>query len=132
LRWWELRLFYPAGATKRASHMTYAKPLVTSAGAAALCQPYPPRVGLKAQQHAQIAAVYAKAATDKSLPAHTRAAFRKKADWFRLLARVGEKRKRATLIASEAKRKAQEPPPDPFWFWGLLDRDDGGFCFTAS
>jgi hypothetical protein len=28
--------------------------------------------------------------------------------------RVGEKRERAALIASEAKRKAQEPPPNPF------------------
>jgi hypothetical protein len=106
--------------------MTYAKPLLMSAGAAALSQPYSPRISLKAEQHAQIAAVYEKAAADKSLPAHTRAAFRKKADWFRLLASIGEKKERAAVIASEAKQAAQEPLPSPFWFWGLLDRDDGG------
>jgi hypothetical protein len=71
-------------------------------------------MSLKAEQHAQIAAAYEKAAADGSLPAQTRAAFARKADWFRLLARVGEKRERAALIASEAKRKAQEPPPNPF------------------
>ena len=69
---------------------------------------------LKAEQHSQIAATYETAAADGSLPAQIRAAFAKKADWFRLLARVGEKRERAALIASEAKRKAQEPPPNPF------------------
>ena len=71
-------------------------------------------MSLKAEQHAQIAAAYEKAAADGSLPAQTRAAFARKADWFRLLARVGEKRERAALIASEAKSKAQEPPPNPF------------------
>jgi hypothetical protein len=75
-------------------------------------------MSLKAEQHYQIAAAYEKAAADRSLPAQTRAAFTKNADWFRLLARVGEKRERAALIASEAaseaKRKAEEPPPNPF------------------
>ena len=71
-------------------------------------------MSLKAEQHSQIAAAYEKAAADKSLPSQTRAAFARKANWFRLLARVGEKRERAALIASEAKRKAQEPPPNPF------------------
>jgi hypothetical protein len=100
------------------------EPLLMSVGAAALSQ-HPSRMSLKAEQHSQIAAVYEKAAADKSLPAHIRAAFARKADWFRLLARVGEKRERAALIRSEAKRKAPESPPDPFGFWGLLDRDDG-------
>jgi len=75
-------------------------------------------MSLKAEQHSQIAAAYENAAADGSLPAQTRAAFARKADWFRLLARVGEKRERAALIASEAaseaKRKALEPPPNPF------------------
>jgi hypothetical protein len=75
---------------------------------------HPAWMVLKAEQHSQIAAAYDKAAADRSLPAQTRAAFARKADWFRLLARVGEKRERAALIASEAKRKAQEPPPNPF------------------
>jgi hypothetical protein len=82
------------------------------------------RMPLKAEQHSHIAAVYDKAAFDISLPAYTRAAFARKADWCRLLARVAEKRERATL-PTDAARKPQETPPDPFWFWGLLDRDDG-------
>src|SRR5262249_40264474 len=49
-----------------------------------------------------------------SLPAQIRAAFARKVDWFRLLARVGEKRERAALMANDAKRKAQEPLPNPF------------------
>jgi hypothetical protein len=71
-------------------------------------------MSLKAEQHSQIAAAYDKAAADGSLPAQTRVAFAMKADWFRLLARVGEKRERAALIAREAKRKAQEAPTNPF------------------
>ena len=71
-------------------------------------------MSLKAEQHSQIAAAYEQGAADGSLPAQTRAAFARKAVWFRLLARVGEKRERAALIASEAKRKAHEPPPNPF------------------
>jgi hypothetical protein len=80
---------------------------------------------LKAEQHSQIAAVYEKAAADVGLPAQTRAAFARKADWFRLLARVGEKRERATRIGSEDKRKAQGSPPDPFSFWGVLEQHNG-------
>ena len=71
-------------------------------------------MSLKAEQHSQIAAAYEKAAADGSLPAETRAAFARKADWFRLLARVGEKRQRLAVIAREAKRKAHELPPNPF------------------
>jgi hypothetical protein len=67
---------------------------------------------LKAEQHSQIAAAYESAAADKSLPAQARAAFARKADWFRLLARVGEKREQAALIASTAKQ-AEEPPLNP-------------------
>ena len=82
------------------------------------------RMPLKAEQHSHIAAAYDKAAFDINLPAHTRAAFARKADWFRLLARVAEKRELATL-PTDAARKPREAAPDPFWFWGLLDRDDG-------
>ena len=82
-----------------------------------------PRMSLRPEQHSHIAAVYVKAAFDTSLPAHTRAAFAKKADWFRLLARVGEKKERAAL----AKQKAQEPQTNPFWFWGLQGHGDEGW-----
>lgn len=74
------------------------------------------RMPLKAEQHCHIAAAYDKAAFDISLPAHTRVAFARKADWFRLLARVAEKREQATL-PTDAARKPQEAPLDPFWFW---------------
>jgi hypothetical protein len=86
--------------------MNHAKPLLMSVGAAALSERHPARMCLTAEQHSHIAAVYEKAGADNSLPAHTRAAFARKADWFRLVARVGEKRERAALIASEAKRNA--------------------------
>ena len=77
---------------------------------------------LKAEQHSQIAATYERAAADKSLPAQARSAFARKADWFRLLARVGEKREQAALIASKAKhawnlRRTR--------FWCLHDQGDG-------
>ena len=62
------------------------------------------RMSLRPGQHFHIAAAYDKAAFDINLPAHTRAAFAKKADWFRLLARVGKKREQAAL----AKQKAQD------------------------
>ena len=102
--------------------MTYAKPLLMSADAAASSQQYPARMSLSAEQRFRITAAYEKAAADPSLPAHTRAAFAKKADWFRLLACVGEKKERAAVMASE--------PPNPFWFWGLQAHGDEGWQGT--
>jgi hypothetical protein len=69
-------------------------------------------MSLTPEQHTHIAEAYDSAAFDIGLPAHTRVTFAKKADWFRLLARVGEKREQATL----AKQKAQELEPNPFGF----------------
>jgi hypothetical protein len=115
--------------------MTYAKPLLMSADAAASSQQYPARMSLSAEQRFRITAAYEKAAADPSLPAHTRAAFAKKADWFRLLARVGEKKEQAALIASEGKQTAQESLPNPFWFWGPQGHGDEGrqdAFYTAS
>ena len=86
-------------------------------------QRHPARMPLTPEQHSLISAAYDKAAFDINLPAQTRAAFAKKADWFRLLARVGEKKERAAL----AKRKAQEPQPNPFWFWGLQGHGHEGW-----
>ena len=57
-----------------------------------LSQPHA-RMPVKAEQHSHIAGAYDKAAFDISFPAHTRAAFARKADWFRLLARVAEKKR---------------------------------------
>jgi hypothetical protein len=107
-----MRVAGVGGGQKRASHMTYAKPLFKSAGAAALYpQDHPARRSLSAEQHSLIAAAYDSAAFDISLPTHARAAFGRKADWFRLLARVGEKRQQAIL----AKQKA-ESQSNPFGF----------------
>src|SRR5215813_8590646 len=103
--------------------MTYAKPLFMSAGAAALSELHPTRMSLSAEQHSLIAAAYDSAAYDVSLPAHARAAFARKADWFRLLARVGEKKEQAAL----AKQKAHEPQPNPFGFLGLQGHRDEGW-----
>jgi hypothetical protein len=69
---------------------------------------------IRADQRFQIAAAYENAAFDISLPAQTRAAFAKKADWFRLLAQVAEKRE--ALTTSAAKQRALEPQPNPFGF----------------
>ena len=77
-----------------------------------LSQRHPARMPLTPEQYSHIAAAYDKAAFDIGLPAHTRAAFAKKADWFRLLAHVGEKRGQAAL----AKQKAQEPLLNPLGF----------------
>ena len=102
--------------------------------AAALPQ-HPARMFLRPEQQFHIAAAYDKAAFDTSLPVHTRAAFARKADWFRLLARVGEKKERAALIAREAKETAPESLPNPFWFWGLQahgDEDWQGAFYRVS
>jgi hypothetical protein len=70
------------------------------------------RMPLTAGQHSLIATAYDRAAFDVSLPAHTRAAFAKKADWFRLLACIDEKLERAL----NAREQTQEPQPNPFGF----------------
>ena len=77
-----------------------------------LFQRHPARMCLTPEQHSHIAAAYDKATFDVSLPAQTRAAFAKKADWFRLRARVGEKREQAAL----PKQKAREIESNPFGF----------------
>src|SRR6516164_1256307 len=100
--------------------MSYAKSLSMRVDAvAARSQRHPARISLRAEQRYLIATAYEKAAADLSLPGHTRAAFARKADWFRLLARVGEKKELAALLANEAHQKAKGPFPNPFWFWGL-------------
>ena len=94
--------------------MNYAEPLP---------QRHPARMPLSPEQHSHIAAAYDKAAFDTSLPAYTRVAFAKKATWFRLLARIGEKKERAAL----PKQKAQEPQPNAFRFWGLQRHGEAGW-----
>src|SRR5262249_29481851 len=105
--------------------MSYAKPLSMRVdGAAVRSQRHPTRISLRAEQHYLIAAAYEKAAADMSLPGHTRTAFARKGDWFRLLDRVKEL---TALLSSEAEQKAKEPLPNPFWFWGLQAHGDEGW-----
>jgi len=51
---------------------------------------------LTAEQHSQIATVYDKAAADDMVPPPQRAAFARKAEWFRMLARIQSKKAAAT------------------------------------
>jgi hypothetical protein len=56
-----------------------------------------------AQQYLRIAKIYEKAAADKiSVPRQHRAAFARKANWFRLLAQVKEIKTRARTQAPQA------------------------------
>jgi hypothetical protein len=52
-------------------------------------------MALTAEQHSQIATVYDKAAGDEMVPFPQRAAFARKAEWFRMLARIGAKKEAA-------------------------------------
>jgi len=53
---------------------------------------------LTPEQHSQIATAYEKAAADEMVPPPQREAFARKADWFRLLARVAAKKARTTSV----------------------------------
>ena len=60
-------------------------------------------MALSADQHSRIATAYDKAAADQMVPAPQRAAFTRKAEWFRLLARIAAKKAKA---APERERSA--------------------------
>ena len=62
---------------------------------------------LTAEQHSQIATVYDKAAADEMVPPPQRAAFARKAEWFRMLARI-EAKKEARAASKEARPKLPE------------------------
>jgi hypothetical protein len=71
-------------------------------------------MALTPEQHSQIAAVYDKAAADYMVPAPQRAAFARKAEMFRLLARLGAKPKsappqRASAPANESADTLSNP-----------------------
>jgi hypothetical protein len=65
---------------------------------------------LTAEQHLQIATVYEKAAADMRVPPPHRAAFARKADWSRMLARIGAKKEAAAAASRE--EQIQEARPD--------------------
>lgn len=54
-----------------------------------------PEMALTAEQHSQLATAYEKAAADWLVPPEQQAAFVRKANWFRMLARLAEKNERA-------------------------------------
>ena len=64
-------------------------------------------MALTPEQHAQIAAVYDKCAADYMVPAPQRAAFARKAEMFRMLARLGAKPKSAPT--PRTPQKASDP-----------------------
>jgi hypothetical protein len=73
---------------------------------------------LTAEQHSQIATVYDKAAADEMVPPPQRAAFARKAEWFRMLARIeakkaaaASKRERPHEARSDAVRPLVETVP---------------------
>jgi hypothetical protein len=64
-------------------------------------------------QHLQIAAVYDKCAADRMVPPPQRTAFARKADWFRMLARLGEKPKLTGPKRASASDKSADTPSNP-------------------
>jgi hypothetical protein len=64
-------------------------------------------MALTVEQHSQIATAYDKAAADQMVPSPQRAAFARKAEWFRLLARVAARKK-----AKAAPKKEQPELPE--------------------
>ena len=53
-------------------------------------------MALTAEQHAQLALAYDKMAGDCLIPPERQTAFARKANWYRVLARLSEKNERAT------------------------------------
>ena len=72
-------------------------------------------MALTPEQHAQIAAVYDKCAADHMVPPPQRAAFARKAEMFRMLARLGAKPKSAPTPRTPQKASdlANETPGNP-------------------
>jgi hypothetical protein len=58
---------------------------------------------LTAEQHLEIAARYEEAAADMTLPPDKRIEFARKANWFRILARMGAKSKRSESSPTSAE-----------------------------
>jgi len=59
---------------------------------------------LTAEQHCRIATAYENAAADMRVPPPHRTAFARKADWFRMLARIRAKRDAAALAFKQETR----------------------------
>jgi hypothetical protein len=73
---------------------------------------------LTPEQHAEIAAVYDKCAADHMVPRPQRAAFARKAEMFRMLARLGAKPKSAPT--PRTPQKASDPVNETLGNPGML------------
>jgi hypothetical protein len=60
---------------------------------------------LTPEQNSQIAVTYETAANDEGLPMQQRRAFAKKANWFRMVARVAAKKQEAQSAESPSKKR---------------------------
>ena len=71
-------------------------------------------MGLTPEQYSQIAKTYDSAAADHMMPPHQRTAFARKAEWYRMLARLGAKPKKlATDPKAPPPHFAREDDADP-------------------
>ena len=61
---------------------------------------------LTAEQHSKIAHVYEQAAADMRTPPQHRAAFARKANWMRMLARIKAKKEMAAVASKEDRPEA--------------------------
>ena len=74
---------------------------------------------LTAAQRAQIASAYERAASDENVPRQARAAFVKKASWFRMLVQIATAKERAVgSSARVASREDENLPQVPLNFRG--------------
>ena len=80
--------------------------------------PIKARMVLTAPQYFQIAATYEHAAADWTLPPQPRAAFAKKADWFRMRAQITAA-KQATAITQNVFPLMKPPPFRPLAGTGI-------------
>ena len=60
-----------------------------------------------AEQHSQFATAYEQAAADRMVPPQQRAAFARKAHWFRVLARLAEKNEQTATSKQKAPQAGE-------------------------
>ena len=82
--------------------------------------PIKARMVLTALDYSQIAATYAHAASDWTLPPQPRAAFSKKADWFRMRAQIAAA-KQAMVLPQNVFPFREPEPYRPFSRYGYLE-----------
>ena len=79
---------------------------------------------LTAEQHLRIAILYEKAAADRlGVPPQQRAAFARKAKWFRMKARIRAKKEAASLLQAEQQAAAEFVRAESALVEASLDQD---------